>query len=290
MIASLVMHGEAEVKIVSWNVDGIGDWITEGGLAYLREAKPDILLLQDVRIGECGIPNLAKNVPGYVLFYQGATPHKHTMKEIHQCVNDRYDYMKRYKQAPRVRGGVAMYTRVVPERVTFGFPDAHRGSEPEVMTAEFTDFLLVNALAPRDEDGLARRGAFLTAIRRKLLEVRSQKPVICAGSFQVSLTEMDVAESEHATSKMPGFRKAERGLLRDLVVSGFRDAFRTENPCTRSYTMWRSPEKRLKNSGWRTDCMFVSDFPIAWMECVHETQHGVGNHCPVRLCFVPINY
>lgn len=37
---------KANLKIASWNINGIRAWLTNGGLKYVEEEKPDMICFQ----------------------------------------------------------------------------------------------------------------------------------------------------------------------------------------------------------------------------------------------------
>lgn len=59
---------KSNLKIVSWNVNGIRAWLTNGGLNYLNEEQADIICFQELKCDREKIPPEATPV-GYKSFW-----------------------------------------------------------------------------------------------------------------------------------------------------------------------------------------------------------------------------
>ena len=118
------------LSIATWNINGIRSWTSKNGLDYLAKYQPDILLLQEIKIGKSGFPNKSLNLPGYVLYYQGSKRHGYA--------------------------GVAMYSKQVPIKVTFGLGNQQLDREGRVLTAEYDRFFIINVYAPFSGEYLDR--------------------------------------------------------------------------------------------------------------------------------------
>lgn len=47
---------QANLKIVSWNVNGIRGWLTNGGLEYIEKEQADIICFQELKCDKEKIP------------------------------------------------------------------------------------------------------------------------------------------------------------------------------------------------------------------------------------------
>ena len=47
---------KANLKIVSWNINGIRAWLTNGGLKYIEEERADIICFQELKCDKEKIP------------------------------------------------------------------------------------------------------------------------------------------------------------------------------------------------------------------------------------------
>lgn len=62
--------GEAyNLKIASWNVDGLRSWLKKGGLEFLKQEQPDILCLQETKCSDKKLPDEIKTVEGYHTYW-----------------------------------------------------------------------------------------------------------------------------------------------------------------------------------------------------------------------------
>lgn len=48
------------LKISTWNVDGLRAWIKKGGLDFLQHEKPDVICLQEIKCSEEKLPSEIK--------------------------------------------------------------------------------------------------------------------------------------------------------------------------------------------------------------------------------------
>ena len=53
------------LKLASWNVDGLRAWHGKGGAEFLQHEAPDVLCLQETKVKEEKLPEDMKSVPGY---------------------------------------------------------------------------------------------------------------------------------------------------------------------------------------------------------------------------------
>lgn len=55
---------EYNLKISSWNVDGLRSWLKKGGTEFLEKEQPDVLCLQETKCSASKIPEELKDVKG----------------------------------------------------------------------------------------------------------------------------------------------------------------------------------------------------------------------------------
>ena len=185
--------------------------------------------------------------------------------------------------------GVAVLTRVVPDRVVYGLQDENLDKEARVITLWFSDFVLVNIYAPYS-------GRWLNNIEKRIKwenrffdHMRSlmsgSLPVIVCGDFNVASSEWDVSKSE-VHPYVAGATVTERAAFRRLLNLGFTDVFRHLNPYTKeAYSFWRyGGNHRQLNQGWRFDYFLVSQSILPAVECCKICKELNGSdHCPVSL-------
>ncbi|MEM7019704.1 MAG: exodeoxyribonuclease III [Pseudomonadota bacterium] len=205
------------LTIATWNVNGIRSFIRKRGLQYLENEKPDILVLQEIKVGKSGVP-VSAAVDGYFLAYQGS---------------------KRPGYA-----GVAIYSRAAPKNVKFGVNDETLDCQARVLTADFEQFYVINVYVPHSGEQLENldlRNKFDITFMEYVSMLRKHKPVIIAGDFNVAHGYIDVHKSEVEPSVMRGYEIAgfsfdEQRNFDKLLASGYDDAFRRLNPLSHKFT------------------------------------------------------
>lgn len=261
------------MKIYSWNVNGIRAVLRkELFMPFITKEQPDILCLQETKA------------------QQG------------QAEIDLKDYEEFWNSAAKKGySGTAIFTKIKPKSVTYGFPDdftkkysfidaATRDSanEGRVITAEFDKFYLVTVYTPNAKDDLSRLDlrythwdpAFLAYC--KLLE--QKKPVVFCGDLNVAHTPDDLARPKPNEGKK-GYTLEEREGFDNFIKAGFVDTFRIFTKGPGHYSWWTHwANARANNVGWRIDYFLVSEaLKDAVTEAKIHTDSMGSDHCPVSI-------
>ncbi len=161
-------------------------------------------------------------------------------------------------------------------------------TEGRTLTLEYPDYYLVNVYVPNAQNELARidyRMEWEDDFRTYLGTLKERKPVIVTGDFNVAKEEIDL-KNPKSNQGNAGFSDEERGKMRELLASGFVDAFRYLYPDrTDAYTWWSYRFKaRERNTGWRIDYFLVSSGYEGHIadSLIYAEQTG-SDHCPVGL-------
>ena len=133
--------------------------------------------------------------------------------------------------------------------------------------------------------GYGYRQTWEDEIRKYLLNLNKQKPVIMCGDLNVAHKEIDL-KNPKINRRNAGFTDEEREKMTELLDAGFTDSFRYLYPdkidC---YSWWSYMGKaREKNVGWRIDYFIVSnDIKQKIKEAsIYSDIYG-SDHCPVGL-------
>ncbi|MEK7175769.1 MAG: exodeoxyribonuclease III [Patescibacteria group bacterium] len=259
--------------IISWNVNGIRAVHKKGYfLPFIKEYKPDILLLQE------------------------------TKAEKHQSEVDLPEYEEYWNSAEKKGySGTAIFTKEKPISVTNGLPDdiaAKYGlkgdgygdprKEGRVITAEYKDFYVVSVYTPNAKDDLSRLvlrhkswdPAFLEYMKR----LNKVKPAIFGGDLNVAHTPDDLAHPKENEGKK-GFTMEERQGIDAIIKAGFVDSFRIYTRGKGYYTWWSHfAHSRERNVGWRIDYLFVSPTLQGKVKSAEILPEVMGSdHCPVKI-------
>ncbi|CAF1252065.1 unnamed protein product [Rotaria magnacalcarata] len=252
---------KANLKLVSWNVNGIRAWITNKGLKYIEQEQPDIICFQELKCDKEKIPKEATPT-GYKAFWLSG---------------DQAGY-----------SGVGLLTKIDPVDVKYGIGIAEHDNEGRVITAEYDKFYLVASYIPNSGRKLVRltyRQKFNQAFHAYLKELDSKKPVIWCGDLNVSHLEIDLANPKTNT-KTAGFTKEERNDFSKILTDGFIDSFRHLYPDKRdAYTYWAYfRNARQRNIGWRLDYFILSSNLQEYLcDFIIQNQVYGSDHCPIVL-------
>jgi exodeoxyribonuclease-3 len=247
------------VKLVSWNVTGLRAVMRRNFLGYLAEEDPDILCLQETKASPEDVEQL------WPADYQ-----------THWNVAEKKGY-----------SGVALFTKPCPLNMTRGIGMAHHDREGRVLTAEYTDFFLVNVYVPNSKRELTRLPYRQQWDVDFLLYVRGlvkTKPVIFCGDLNVAHTEMDLANPK-ANVRNHGFTPEERAGFAAFGKVGFLDTFREFEKNGGHYSWW-SPmsNARARNIGWRIDYFLISSSLRPRLKRAFIRREVMGSdHCPVGI-------
>ncbi len=249
----------SNMKLISWNVNGIRACVKKGFLDYFNEVDADIFCIQESKLQE---GQIQLDLPKY-----------------HQYWN--YAVRKGYS-------GTAVFTKKQPVSVKYGVGDNETEEEGRILTLEFEQFYLVNVYTPnskRDLSRLSYRLQWEDELKAYLLQLDKIKPVIYCGDLNVAKEEIDIKNARSNIGNS-GFTFEERGKMTELLQSGFVDSFRYLYPDRKDvYSWWSYMAKvRERNIGWRIDYFIVSEkLKDKMIEAdIHCNVMG-SDHCPVML-------
>ena len=184
--------------------------------------------------------------------------------------------------------GTAVFTKIKPEKVTYGIGIEEHDQEGRVITLEFKNFYLVNCYTPNSGRELARleyRMIWEDAFKEYLKKIDKNKPVIICGDLNVAHKEIDL-KNPKTNRKNAGFTDEERNKISNLLASGFTDSYRKLYPDKENaYTWWSyMGNAREKNIGWRIDYFLTSDRISSKIKETYIFNEIMGSdHCPVGL-------
>jgi exodeoxyribonuclease-3 len=249
----------ADVKLISWNVNGLRSVLKKNFLEYLAEEKPDILCLQETK---CAPEQVEEVWPkSYSTFWNSAEK-------------------KGYS-------GIAIFSKERPISVVPHIGISEHDKEGRVLTAEYADFYLVNVYVPnskRELTRLAYRQQWDKDFLAYLKNLEKKKPVIWCGDLNVAHTEIDLANPK-SNVKNHGFTPEERAGFDALVKAGFLDTFREFEKGGGHYSWWSVfSGARKRNIGWRIDYFLISkSFRPRLKKAFIRPEVMGSDHCPVGI-------
>ncbi|GFS36863.1 DNA-(apurinic or apyrimidinic site) lyase [Trichonephila inaurata madagascariensis] len=249
------------LKMASWNINGIRAWLEKNGMSYLHHEKPDILCLQETKCSDDKLPPEV-NVEGYHSYWLSG---------------DKDGY-----------SGVGLLSKQKPLSVQYGIEMEKHDNEGRVITAEYDEFYLVATYVPNAGRGLVRldyRQEWDKDLLTYLKKLDEKKPVVLCGDLNVAHEEIDLANPK-TNKKNAGFTKEEREGFSTLLSEGFVDTFRHLYPDEKgAYTFWTyMMNARAKNVGWRLDYFVVSKRFVNNIcdSIIRKDVYG-SDHCPICL-------
>ncbi|MFW5656612.1 MAG: exodeoxyribonuclease III, partial [Bacteroidota bacterium] len=184
--------------------------------------------------------------------------------------------------------GVALITKLKPERMVIGMQNHKYDAEGRVLRADFGDITMLGCYFPSGTTGDIRQTfkmEFLADFQAYVDELKKDRPnLIISGDLNIAHTEIDInhPKRHHKTS---GFLPEERQWLTEFLKSGFIDSFRFIDDRAEQYSWWTyRANARAKNLGWRIDYNLVSESMqerICGASILQDIIHS--DHCPVKV-------
>lgn len=250
------------MKIISWNVNGLRAVAKKNFFEYIDDENPDIIGLQETKLQESQIPKEIIDLEGYYKFWNSA---------------ERKGY-----------SGVALFTKIKPNKVSFSMNDERFDKEGRTIIAEYDDFTLINCYFPngqKDEVRLQYKLDFYDKMLEIMEEITSQgKALIVCGDFNTAHKEIDL-KNPKSNAKRSGFLPIERQWLDKVFSLGYIDTFRKFNQEPEQYSWWSYRfNARKNNAGWRIDYFIVNTFAEKILRNAFIKQDVLGSdHCPVGI-------
>lgn len=252
----------AEMKLVSWNVNGIRAAHRSGFLNWFERENADIVCLQET---------------------------KANIEQLDQELHHPLGYHSYWHSAEKAGySGTAIYSRTEPLSVKEGIGTPEIDREGRVLVAEYKDFTLLNCYFPNSQRDHARLGyklSFCDEILKACEKLRGAgKNVVICGDFNIAHQEIDLRNPK-SNEDNAGFLPEERAWMTQFLSAGYADVFREQVRAPHHYTWWSyRPGVREKNIGWRLDYHLLNrEFADRARVARHQPEVRGSDHCPVVL-------
>lgn len=251
-----------EIRIISWNVNGLRAIHKKGFLEWFKNENTDILCLQETKVAYDQLPKPLKRVDGYHTYF---------------CEAEKKGY-----------SGVAIYSKIKPKKVEYGFGIKKFDSEGRILIAEYENFVLLNIYFPNgkmSEERLNYKLEFYDALLDHANKLKTDdKNVIICGDLNTAHKEIDLARPK-ANEKISGFLPVERAWIDKFLNNGYLDTLRMFNTKHDQYTWWSYRTKaRERNVGWRLDYFFINEEFKDKVKSAGILNDVMGSdHCPIDL-------
>ncbi len=253
-----------KLNIFCWNVNGIRAWHKKGSFDQMLHMKPDILCLQETKATPDQLPAELLAPNGYFTYFE-------------------------YPKIKKGYSGVAVFTKIKPEKVEYGLNIEELDMEGRMVTLYFEDFVLINCYFPNgggESHRLEYKMKFYKAFLVKLNKIRlKHKKIIFCGDLNVAHTEIDIERPKENENHV-GFLPQERAWVDSLIDNNYTDVYReTHKDERKKYTWWDvKTRSRERNVGWRIDYFFTTAnlFKNVKKATIHDEIFG-SDHCPISL-------
>ncbi len=252
------------LKIISYNVNGIRAAIKKDWVGWIEQNDFDVIGVQETKAQESQVNLDALKALGY--------------EHLHWHSAEKKGY-----------SGVAIFSRVAPDKVVLGMGIDRFDQEGRVIRADFGDLTVLNCYFPSGTSGDVRQEVkydFLDSFYTWIEALKQERPnLIIQGDYNIAHTEMDI-HNPKSNKKTSGFLPEERAwMTKWFEKAGFVDSYRHQHPSEEKYSWWSyRAAARARNKGWRIDYQAVSnplESRIIDTEILNDAVHS--DHCPCYL-------
>lgn len=250
----------AELKIYTYNVNGIRSALTKGFADWLMQSGADVICLQETKVHRDDFDAKPFEALGYHCYL--------------------YDAQK------KGYSGVAILTKVKPDAVEMGCGLKAYDDEGRVIRIDIGDVSIMSAYFPSGTTGDLRQGVkmqfledFFTYVHE--LQKKRKKVIVC-GDYNICHREIDI-HNPVSNKDTSGFKPEERAWMEKFFNSGFIDTFRHFNKDPHHYSWWSfRANARNNNKGWRIDYISATknmEKQLIESGMFPDAKHS--DHCPV---------
>ena len=222
------------MKVATFNVNGVNGRLPRL-LEWLAESRPDVACLQEIKTSDDRFPAKALEAAGYGAIWHGQRAHH----------------------------GVAILARgAAPRERLRGLRGDDEDREARYVEADVDGIVLASVYLPNGNPVPGPRFDYKLAWMERLLAygeglIRSGKPAILAGDFNVVPTNADIYNA--GSWRFDAVLQPEtRAAWQRFLAQGWVDATRALHPKERIYTFWVNAEAYRRNAGFRMDFLMVS--------------------------------
>ena len=251
------------MKIFSYNVNGIRAAVNKGFMQWLETQQPDIVCIQETKAQADQIPVLDFEALGYI------------------C--------RSFSAEKKGYSGVAILAKKQPLHVEFGMGIDKYDKEGRMIRFDYEDFSVASVYHPSGTSGEERQAfkmQWLEDFQQYAMCLTKQFPnIIFCGDYNICHEAIDIHDPK-GNAKNSGFLPEEREWMTRFLNVGFIDSFRFLNPETKDAYSWWSyrANARAKNKGWRIDyCMTSKQMQDRIVSAGITPEPMQSDHCPIYI-------
>ena len=225
-----------DMKIATFNINSIRGRLS-CLLEWLREAQPDVVCLQELRIYHEEFPGEVIRDAGYGALWQG--------------------------QKPRFNGVAILARGKEPVEIRRGLPGDPADAQARYLEAAIDGILVGCLYAPNGNPQPGPKFDYKLAWLERLIThaadlYASGAPVVLAGDYNVVPTDGDIYPTTSYDDDAL-LQPESRAAFRRLLDQGWIDAIRARHPTGPIYTFWDYMRKRWeRNAGLRIDHLLLN--------------------------------
>ncbi|MFM2274832.1 MAG: exodeoxyribonuclease [Pseudomonadota bacterium] len=255
-------------KLTSLNLNGIRSATSKGLEAWLAQAKPDCICVQEIKAQ-------AEHMEGDFQHLAGLKGYFHLAEK------------KGYS-------GVGVYTRHEPSDVIIGYGSPEFDAEGRYVELRFDTpqkkLSIISSYFPSGSSGEDRQQAkfrFLAEFYPHLVNLKQQREYILCGDVNIAHKEQDL-KNWRSNQKNSGFTPEERAWMTKLLnEAGLIDVYRQLQPTATdtAYTWWSNRGQAYANNvGWRLDYHLATPALAAFAkrESIYKDQK-FSDHAPITI-------
>lgn len=251
------------MKLISWNVNGLRAIVKKDFILNLKELNADIVCIQETKAQYEQVNEALIGIEGYNILSSSA---------------ERKGY-----------SGTAMLCKEKPLSVTYGIGIDEHDKEGRTITAEYTDYYIINVYVPNSGSELIRlnyRKQWDIDFYNYLKRLEKSKPLIVCGDFNVAHKPIDIARPKDNYNKSAGYTQKEIDGMDRYTQNGLIDSFRYLYPNKKEAYSWWSYRfnAKAKNIGWRIDYFLISQNLVPQLnEAFILSEMNGSDHCPIGI-------
>jgi exodeoxyribonuclease-3 len=249
-----------EMKIISYNVNGIRAALKKGFIEWLKAADPDVICIQETKA------------------------HKEQL-DLQQFEDAGYPFNYWFSAQKRGYSSVAVFSKIKPNHIEYGTGITSMDLEGRNLRLDFNSFSVMSLYLPSGTND-ARLGFklnYMAEFQDYINNLKKEMPnLLICGDYNICHEAIDI-HNPVQNKNTSGFLPVERKWIDEFIKSGFIDTFRYFNKEPHNYSWWSyRANSRNNNKGWRIDYCMASD-PMSDMLkrafILPEAKHS--DHCPI---------
>lgn len=250
-----------QMKIISYNVNGIRAALKKGFLDWLKAANPDVICIQETKAHKEQLDLSLFEAAGYAYHYW-------------------------FSAQKKGYSSVAVLCKKEPNHVEYGTGIETMDFEGRNLRVDFDQVSIMSLYLPSGTnlDRLNFKLNYMDEFQEYITTLKQKIPnlVIC-GDYNICHEEIDIHNPK--MKGISGFLPEERTWIGDFIKSGFIDSFRHLNQGKQEFSWWSyRANARANNKGWRLDYAMVAEplkEKISRAYILPEAKHS--DHCPIAL-------